>query len=162
MYSSVDLLNRGFLLKETQVTPYVKNLGQYELAVNYDKEFDISNWAFYLALDGEVPVGAVTLAGKTKGLNMLYGREDACVLWDIRVQDGYKHQGIGQNLFNLGVAWAKEQGYQQMIIECQNNNVPACKFYHRQGAVLSKIDEYAYYAEEEIRNEVQFLWYLSL
>ncbi len=27
----------------------------------------------------------------------------------------------------------------------QNNNVQACKFYQKQGAVLSKIDMYAYY-----------------
>lgn len=40
---------------------------------------------------------------------------------------------------------AKSDGYKQMIIECQNNNVPACKFYHKQGALLSKIDMYASY-----------------
>lgn len=51
----------------------------------------------------------------------------------------------------------------QMKIECQNNNVEACKFYHKQGAaVLGKIDEYAYYNDVEDRNEVQFIWYLDL
>lgn len=161
----IEKINRGlggFLLKEINVSPYVKDLSKYERAVDYEKQFDIRNWGFYMAFDGEIPVGAMTLAARTKGLYMLSGRDDVCVLWDIRVQDGYKHQGIGQSLFDLGVSWAKEQGYQQMIIECQNNNVPACKFYHKQGAVLSKIDEYAYYAEEEVRNEVQFLWYLDL
>ena len=49
-----------------------------------------------------------------------------------------------------------------MIIECQNNNVAACKFYHKQGAVLSKIDMYAYYSEPEIRDEIQFIWYLDI
>ena len=57
---------------------------------------------------------------------------------------------------------AKSDGYKQMIIECQNNNVPACKFYHKQGALLSKIDTYAYYHEEACKDEVQFIWYLDL
>lgn len=29
--------------------------------------------------------------------------------------------------------------------------------YQKQGAVLSKIDMYAYYLEPEIRNEIQFI-----
>ncbi|WP_160166418.1 hypothetical protein [Clostridium sp. Ade.TY] len=49
-----------------------------------------------------------------------------------------------------------------MKIECQNNNVNACKFYNKQGAVLSKIDEYAYYEDIEDRDEVQLIWYLDL
>lgn len=49
-----------------------------------------------------------------------------------------------------------------MKIECQNNNEPACKFYHKQGAVLRKIDEYAYFDDIESRFEVQFIWYLDL
>ncbi len=35
-------------------------------------------------------------------------------------------------------------------------------FYHKQGAVLSKIDEYAYYREKECREEVQLIWYLYI
>lgn len=152
----------GFALEEVQVKPYVKDLSIYECAAEYEKEFDITNWHFFMAFDGEVPVGAMTIAGKTKGLNMLYGREDACVLWDIRIADAYKHQGIGQKLLNMGITEAKKRGYKQMIIECQNNNVAACKFYHKQGAVLSKIDMYAYYLEPEIRDEIQFIWYLDI
>ncbi len=152
----------GLILEEAPVTPYVKDLSVYERATEYEKEFDIANWRFYMAFDGETPVGAMTIAGKTKGLNMLGGREDACVLWDIRVADAYKHLGIGQRLLDMGAAGARQDGYCQMIIECQNNNIPACRFYQKQGAVLSKIDMYAYYAEPEVRDEVQFVWYLNL
>lgn len=152
----------GFILKEQRVTPYIKDLGKYERATEYEKNFDITNWQFFMAFDGELPVGAITLASKTKGLNMLYGREDLCVLWDIRVEEGYKHRGIGQRLFDLGREWAREHGFTQMAIECQNNNVPACRFYHKQGAVLVKVDEYAYYHDVEIRDEVQFVWYLHV
>lgn len=104
----------------------------------------------------------MTVVGKTEGLNMLSGRSDSCVLWDIRVADKYKHKGIGQKLLDMGVAHAKKEGYRQMIIECQNNNVQACKFYQKNGAVLSKIDMYAYYLDPEIRDEIQFIWYLDI
>ena len=152
----------GFILEEVPVEPYTKDLSIYERAAEYEKEFDITNWHFFMAFDGKTPVGAMTVAGKTKGLNMLYGREDACVLWDIRIADAYKHRGIGQKLFDMGIMQARKNGYKQMIIECQNNNVAACKFYHKQGAVLSKIDMYAYYSEPKIRDEIQFIWYLDI
>jgi len=152
----------GFVFEEISVEPYIKDLSVYERAMEYEKQFDITNWRYYMAFDGSIPVGAMTVVGKTNGINMLYGREDACVLWDIRVADAYKHKGIGQKLLDMGVLNARKDGYQQMIIECQNNNVPACKFYQKQGAILSKVDMYAYYLEPEIRDEIQFIWYLDI
>lgn len=152
----------GLLLEEYPVEPYIKDLSIYERATEYEKEFDISNWKFYMAFDGKIPIGAMTVAGRTENLNMLSGRSDACILWDIRVEEKYKRQGIGKKLFDIGVANAKKDGYKQMIIECQNNNVPACKFYEKQGAILSKIDMYAYYLEEDVKDEVLLLWYLDL
>lgn len=152
----------GLLLREVDVEPYTKDLSIYERAVEYENQFDIRNWRFYMAFDGDNPVGAMTIAGTTNGMNMLAGRDDACVLWDIRVADEYKHKGVGQKLLDMGILGAKKDGYHQMIIECQNNNIPACKFYKKQGAVLSKIDMYAYCSEPEIRDEIQFVWYLDL
>lgn len=152
----------GIMLSEEKVDEYVKDLGKYECAQNYEKEFDISNWGFYMAFDSDKPIGAVTIVSRTENVNMLDGRDDLAVLWDIRVSDSYKHMGIGQNLFGLAVDWCKDKGMKQLKIECQNNNVPACNFYHKQGAILSKLDEYAYYHEKECRDEVQLIWYLNI
>lgn len=152
----------GLLLHEVPVSPYTKDLSQYEIASDYEKEFDISNWKFFMAFDGDIPVGGITLASRTENVQMLDGRNDLCVLWDIRVHDAYKRQGIGKKLFDLGVQWAVETGLSQMKIECQNNNVPACKFYQKQGAVLSAINEYAYHQDPAIRGEIQLIWYLEL
>jgi ribosomal protein S18 acetylase RimI-like enzyme len=93
---------------------------------------------------------------------MLDGRDDLTVLWDIRVDDKYKQQGIGKKLFDLATDWSRNNGFKQMKIECQNNNVPACKFYHKQGEILRKIDEYAYIDDTESAFEVQLIWYLDL
>lgn len=152
----------GILLEEVPVDPHVKDLSVYERACEFEKCFDITNWRFYMAFDGDTPMGAATVAGTTENLYMLGGRDDACVLWDIRVADAYKHQGIGQSLFDMAKTGAGNDGYKQMIIECQNNNVTACRFYKKQGALLGKVDAYAYYNEPDVRDEVQFLWYLDL
>lgn len=152
----------GLLLREVPVSPYTKDLSQYEIASDYEKEFDISNWKFFMAFDGDIPVGGITLASRTENVQMLDGRNDLCVLWDIRVHDAYKRQGIGKKLFDLGVQWAVETGLSQMKIECQNNNISACKFYQKQGAVLSAINEYAYHQDPDIRGEIQLIWYLDL
>ena len=152
----------GLLFEETPVRPYIKDLSVYERAQEYEKNFDISNWRFFMAFDEEKPVGAMTTAGTTNGMNMLNGATDACVLWDIRVNDEYKHRGIGKNLFELGIAAAKNDGYRRLFIECQNNNVTACKFYKKLGAVLTKVDMNAYCTEQGLENEVQFIWTLEI
>lgn len=152
----------GLIFEEVQVAPYRKDLSVYERAVEYEEKFDIANWYFYMAFDEDKPIGAMTIAGRTPDLNMLSGRDDACVLWDIRVADNYKHQGIGQRLMDIGIEDARTAGYRQMIIECQNNNVPACHFYRKQGALLSKVDLYAYDSEDDCKNEIQFVWTLNL
>ncbi len=83
-------------------------------------------------------------------------------MWDIRVDDKYKHQGIGQKLFDEAKNVALEKGYKKMIIESQNNNVTACRFYRKQGAILAKIDTKAYCSEPGLENEVQLIWMLEL
>lgn len=165
-YYRIEKVNRGLgglHFIETPVEPYMRDFrtGGDESVTRWGK-WDLSNWAFFIAFHDERPIGGATVASRTKEINMLSGRDDLAVLWDIRVDDAYKHQGIGQALFDMAVNWSRSQGLRQMKIECQNNNVPAVKFYHKQGAVLSVVDEYAYYNEPEYRHEAQFIWFLDL
>jgi ribosomal protein S18 acetylase RimI-like enzyme len=153
----------GIVLVETPVEPYIKDfcVGDDESVTRW-LQWDLSHWSFFIAFDGETPIGAATVASRTEDINMLSGRNDLAVLWDIRVTDEYKRHGVGNALFQAAVAWAKSEGLTQMKIECQNNNVPAVNFYHKQGAILGSIDEYAYYNDPYAKNEVQFIWYLDL
>jgi len=164
----IDKINRGlggFTITEIPVEPYVKNfcVGNDESVTRWEKRWDISNWAFFMAFDGERPVGGATMVSRTKEIDMLSGRDDLAVLWDIRVDDEYKQKGIGQALFDMVVKWSREQGFIQMKIECQTINVPAVKFYHKQGAVLCAMNEYVYYNDlPEFRHETQLIWMLDL
>ena len=153
----------GFRFVETSVEPYERNfcLGE-DACVGRWKRWDLSGRAFFMAFDGEHPIGAAAVASRTEGANMLDDRNDLAALWDLRVDCEYKRRGVGRKLFEMVVEWAKAQGLAQLKIECQHNNVPAVRFYHKQGAVLSTVDEYAYYNEPEYRHEIQMIWFLDL
>jgi GNAT superfamily N-acetyltransferase len=160
-----EKINRGLggtLFREVPVDPYTKDLGQYEPPTEFSKKFDTKDWAFFAAYDQGVLIAAATVACKTKEILMLDGRDDLCILWDIRVEDARKRCGVGTKLFQMAVIWAKSKGFRQMKIECQNINLPAIRFYHKFGAVLCALDEYFYYSDLESREEVALIWYLDL
>lgn len=153
----------GILFDEISVEPYTRDLSHYEIASEYTEQFDISNWAIFMAFDGDRPVGGITTVSRTENVDMLDNREDLCVLWDIRVDDSYKGMGIGTTLFKMAVDWSKGNGLKQMKIECQTNNVSACKFYVKQGAILRVFNEYACINDPDAREyEMQVIWYLDL
>jgi GNAT superfamily N-acetyltransferase len=148
-FAKIEPLNKDFCVgKDESVTRWAK--------------WDLSNWAFFMAFDDDRSIGAATVASRTDDVNMLYGRDDLAVLWDIRVADEHKQQGVGRLLFQSAVDWSKSQGMKQFKIECQNNNVPAVKFYHKQGAILGSFDECAYHGDPYAEGETQFIWYLDL
>ena len=90
---------------------------------------------------------------------MLENRTDLTVLWDIRIHPDYRRQGIGQALFRAAETWARSRGCRQLKVESQNVNLPACRFYAKQGCVLGAIDRFAY---ADLPDEVQLLWYKDL
>ena len=148
----------GILLELKDVPEYHKDFGTR--TERWKELFDLSNWKFYAAYNANNEmVAGCTLATKTSNCNMLEGRNDLAVLWDIRVSDKYKHQGIGQHLFDIAKEYAREQGFKQLKVECQNTNPAAVRFYHKQGMKLCSINEYAY---SDCPNETQLLWYLDL
>lgn len=102
--------------------------------------------------------GAV-IAFNTPGVDMLDGRSDLAVLWDIRVAPEARGKGVGSALFRAVESWAAARGCRQLKIETQNVNVPACRFYQRQGCVVGGIRRLAY---PELPDEVQLLWYKEL
>ncbi|MBN2379571.1 GNAT family N-acetyltransferase [candidate division WOR-3 bacterium] len=156
----------GLELREVKVDkPYVKDYDAEGGPERWLRHFDITNWGFFVTYDGDRPVAGATIAYNTEGVNMLEGRDDLAVLWDIRVHSDYQGKGIGAMLLGKTVEWARSKGCSQLKIETQNVNVPACRFYARQGCHLGQIHRYAYYspwAEPEVRDEVMLNWYLDL
>jgi GNAT superfamily N-acetyltransferase len=152
----------GMLLHQVPVEkPYIKDYDSYgETPTDWPERFDVTNWGFFLAMDGERPAGAAAVAFDTNGVIMLEARRDLAVLWDLRSHPAYR--GVGASLFRYAAEWSRKRGCRQMKIETQNVNVPACRFYQRMGCQLGEIHRFGYAAIPAVAHEVMLNWYYNL
>jgi ribosomal protein S18 acetylase RimI-like enzyme len=144
----------GFVLSERRLdVPYVKNYDALpgEGPAQWSLRFDLSNWGLVVARAGGRLVGGAVIAFDTPALDMLEGRQDLAILWDIRVAPKAR--------FTAAELWATKKGCRQLKVETQNINVAACRFYNRQGCELGTIHRFAY---PELSDEIQMLWYKDL
>ncbi|HEX8320769.1 GNAT family N-acetyltransferase [Longimicrobium sp.] len=151
-----------FVLTEVAVpSPYIKDYDALhsEHPSEWARRFDVSRWGVLAARAGGRRVGGAVIAFDTPGVDMLEGRRDLAVLWDIRVAPKARSNGVGAALFRAAEAWARARGCRQIKVETQNVNVPACRFYARQGCVLTTVDPSAY---PGLPGEIQLLWYKNL
>jgi ribosomal protein S18 acetylase RimI-like enzyme len=154
------------LVEETVTPPSIKDYDACEDGppTAWPRQFDMSNWGFLLARQetGTPAIGGAAIAWNTDGVNMLEGRSDLAVLWDIRVQPECRGQGIGAQLLSHAADWARQRGCTLLKIETQNVNVPACRFYASQGCELGVIHRYAYANQPHVADETMLIWYLRL
>ena len=143
----------NYSFSEEDVPKYSHDFDIAEPVLGWRK-YGTGSWGFFMAYDDGKPIGAATVAAKSPELKMLDGRDDIALLWDMRLPAEYRRQGIGQRLFDMAVEWSTGGGYKMMKIECQNTNLPAARFYEKQGAELVVINPHAYNTEKTM-----FLWY---
>ncbi len=164
----IDLVDSGLggaTLEEVPIKPaYLKDYdaGEDGGPGRWPERFDLAKFAFFLALDGNRPVGAAAAVYDTPDIHMLSGRRDMAVLWDIRVRPDVRRSGIGARLFEGVVEWSRGKQCRLLKIETQNVNVPACHFYSRMGGRLGEINRYAYAGHPGVAHEVMLVWYLNL
>ena len=150
-----------FVLTERPVDqPYVKDYDALgERPETWAARFDTSRWGLLLArIEGRC-LGGATVALDTSGLDMLEGRNDLAVLWDIRVASADRGQGVGRALFAAAEAWALTRGCRELKVETQNVNVAACRFYAAMDCQLRVVREHAY---PDCPGEAQFMFYKTL
>ena len=163
---SVDKGLGGFRLVEEKVTPYRKDYDDHdhgdENPLSWAGQFDISSWGIFMAFEGSTPVGGATVAVDAAVMEWLGDCKDVAVLWDIRVRPEHRGCGIGSGLFQHAADWARSRGYKQLKLDTQDVNVPACRFYVKQGCELGGIVRDAFTDCPAIAHEVMLLWYLAL
>jgi streptothricin acetyltransferase len=87
---------------------------------------------------------------------------NAARLWNIHIDRAYRRHGLGRELVNRTLAWAREQGLRGLVLETQTNNLPACRFYQSLGFKLCGLDDH-FYSNDDIRvNEVAIFWWREI
>jgi len=76
-------------------------------------------------------------------------------LWDIDVDDRYRHLGFGSEMMEFIKQVSKESGSRGIVLECQTSNYPAIQFYRKMGFQLGGFDAIAYSNQDSEKHEVR-------
>jgi len=77
---------------------------------------------------------------------------------DLIVNPQVRGLGVGQALMGEAIGWAKAKRFPGIMLETQDDNVPACQLYQKCGYVLGGFDQYTF---KNIKpNETALYWYL--
>ncbi len=79
---------------------------------------------------------------------------------DLAVNPEYRGMSIGRKLLEHGIQWTRENGFPGVMLETQDDNVPACMLYQSCGFVLSGFDRNVYKAINPNTKETALYWYL--
>ena len=79
---------------------------------------------------------------------------------DIAVDVRCRQLGIGRKLIAAAIEWAKARELPGIMLETQNNNLAACRFYESCGFHLGGFDHDLYRGIDPATNEIALYWYL--
>lgn len=129
------------------VAPYERDVHAEDIDYGFD---DSGPTIFFAEVDG-------TLAGRIK---MLRWWNRFGYVEDLVVNPDYRGLGIGRKLLERGIQWAREHEFPGVMLETQDDNVPACTLYQSCGFVLSGFDRSVYKAINPNTKETALYWYL--
>ena len=77
------------------------------------------------------------------------------------VAQAFRRQGLARELVERAIAWAESKCLAGVMLETQNNNVPACQLYESCGFNLQGFDSSLYRGLNLHSQEVAVFWYLQ-
>lgn len=107
----------------------------------------------FVAIERDEVVGRVLVSTNWNGYALID---------DIAVDAGHRRSGAGAALLGRAIAWARECGHPGVMLETQDRNVAACRFYERHGFILGGFDRCHYAHDAAVRDEIALFWYLDL
>ena len=78
---------------------------------------------------------------------------------NIKIAGDFRNRGIATKLLACAKAWAKELQLPGIALETQNNNVAACKLYHKNGFRIGGFDFNLYKGLKQDTKEIALYWY---
>lgn len=123
---------------------------------DWPTRFDVASWRIFAAfIDGRRVGGAALVPNHSGDADLLDGRSDVALLWDLRVAPDVRRCGIGAALLARLADAAAQAGATELRVETQQINVPACRFYAGRGFRLASARRGAY---PTLPDEIQLLW----
>lgn len=140
---------------------YVKDYDAYpgNAPLAWPTRFNVSEWGFFAAYVGGERMGGAVMIANDGDVDLLEGRTDLALLWDLRVAPRFRRFGAASALLTAAEEWARARASRVLKVETQNINVAACRFYARHSFALRAVNDHAY---AEFPNEIQLLWYKLL
>ncbi|HDR3728005.1 TPA: streptothricin N-acetyltransferase SatA [Bacillus anthracis] len=149
---SLSKVNRRIEYTVEDVPSYEKSYLQNDNEeLVYNEYINKPNQIIYIALLHNQIIGFIVL--KKNWNNYAY-------IEDITVDKKYRTLGVGKRLIAQAKQWAKEGNMPGIMLETQNNNVAACKFYEKCGFVIGGFDFLVYKGLNMTIDEVAIYWYL--
>ena len=143
------------LVERTLDAPFRKDYDALESPLQWPNLVDVSKWVLVSAWSQGRRVGGAIGAMDTPGVDMLAGRHDLVVIWDLRVAPEARGAGVGTALFDAIESWGRDHACVELQVETQNVNVAACEFYRRRGCALVRATAGAY---PNLPQETQLIW----
>lgn len=159
----VDQFNRTF----TVISKLILNIEAGSLTYTispvppYEKELSIDAEDYTTFIDNpQKVIFFADIQGKPTGqIKVVPWWNKLAYIEELVVNPEYRGKGVGRALLNSAIDWTKRQHFPGIMIETQDNNVPACRLYEKCGFVLGGFDQYAY--KNLITNlEIALYWYL--
>jgi GNAT superfamily N-acetyltransferase len=155
---AIATLLRGQPAVSTPVaTPYWKNYDEHSNnhPTDWAKSFDLACWTIFAAYRRNQRVGGAIVIYGDPQMELLRDCRECGLIWDIRVQPEMRGEGIGTALLHAVENSALDKGARAFRVETQQINVPACRFYERNGFRLERATPGAY---RDLPPEIQLLW----
>jgi streptothricin acetyltransferase len=130
-----------------RATPYEKEIPVDEVDAATFVESD-EKAIFFADVDGQ-------LAGQVKVISWW---NQFSYIDDLIVNAEFRGLGVGQALMREAIEWSQTKRFPGIMLETQDDNVPACQLYQKCGFVLGGFDQYTF---KNIKpNEIALYWYL--
>jgi len=143
----LEMENEKLRYSVADVEPYERDIHAED--VNYGFS-ETGPSIFFAEVEGK-------LAGRIK---MLEWWNQFAYVDDLVINPEYRGAGVGRALLERGIQWARENNFPGVMLETQDDNVPACMLYQSCGFVLSGFDRNVYKASSPHKNETALYWYL--
>ena len=131
------------------VQPYVKELSVD--AEDYTTFIDNPQKVIFFAYADGKPAGQIKV--------VLWWNKFAYIE-ELTVDPEYRGQGVGHALLTRSIEWAKHGHFPGVMLETQDNNVPACRLYEHCGFALRGLDTHLYKGLNPTTDEIALYWYL--